>query len=439
LDTRSADAFLEFVTGSAMSLYTKFDHFNLPIGADHTPFEFLESVRDEAIDNDRPIGWSECHSGFWVVAGFPETQAILRDSESFSNRVVLWPQFKLPGAGKLMLGEYDPPEHTKYRRVVQPPLSPGKAAELVDHFRSDIKSLIDEFIEDGHTDLSEALTSQIGGRLTAMLCGLPPEQRAVYRSWVEAFTQTKFGIAPEAQATLREWRAAFEDMLRARRADPGQDVMSVIVHSLIDGRPMTDEESLDYFTILLLGSIENFHLFFSTILWRLGWDLELRRRLIGKPELVPSAVEEFVRDYASGGMSRIRRQRGHDRRCHDAPRPDSDDADELGPSRSPGLRQSRRLHPGPHAQPAHRNGPRDPSLPGRAGSGRHTGDHRRGVAADAGLRARSVSRTGLALRSDQWLRVGPGGVLACRPIHGRPVMAGLAPAGPADNRAVVAA
>ena len=287
-----------------MSLYTQFDHYNLPIGADHSPFGFLEAVRDESIDNDRPIGWSECHGGFWVVAGFPEAQAILRDNVTFSNRVVLWPQFKLPGSGKLMLGEYDPPEHTKYRRVVQPQFSPAKAIAMVDQFWSDIDSLIDDFIEVGRADLSEALTSEIGGRLTAMLCGLPAEQGATFRSWVEAFAQTKFGTTPETQATLDEWGAAFEDLLSERRAAPGDDVMSVIVNASIDGRPMTDEESRDYFTIMLLGSIENFHLFFSTILWRLGWDVELRRRLIAKPELIRTAVEEFIRYYSSGGVSR---------------------------------------------------------------------------------------------------------------------------------------
>jgi cytochrome P450 len=287
-----------------MSLYTEFDHWSLPIGADYTPFGFLESLRDESVRESRPIGWSQKLGGFWVVAGYPEAEQIFRDPKTFSNRVVSLPQYKLPSGRKVMLGEYDPPEHTQYRRLIQPPFSPGRAAALTDHLRADATLLIDKFIGAGRVNVTEELAGQIGGRLVAMLCGLPPEDGTVYRSWVKALVQTKLGLTPEASANLKNWNQNFDRLLEERRANPGDDVMSMIVHATIDGRPLEDDEIRDYFTIILLGTIDNFQFFLSTVVWRMGWDVELRRRLITRPDLIPTAVDEFLRYYSSGGESR---------------------------------------------------------------------------------------------------------------------------------------
>jgi cytochrome P450 len=287
-----------------VSLFTEFDHLRLPIGADHTPFEFLEALRDEAIRESRPIGWSESHDGYWVVAGYAEAEQIFRDPKTFSNRVVSWPQYKLPSGRKVMLGEYDPPEHTQYRRLIQAPFSPGRADALAPAVRSDVTLLIDEFIGVGRAEVAEELAGRIGGRLVAMLCGLPPGNGAQYRSWVRALVQTKTGLDVEARAALQDWNDYFDQLLEERRAHPGDDVMSLIVHSTIDGRALDDEEVRDYFTILLLGTIDNFQFFLSTVVWRLGWDTELRRRLLKHPALVPKAADEFLRYYSSGGQSR---------------------------------------------------------------------------------------------------------------------------------------
>jgi cytochrome P450 len=80
--------------------------------------------------------------------------------------------------------------------------------------------------------------------------------------------------------------------------------MSLIVYSTINGRALDDDEVRDYFTILLLATIDNFQFFLSTVIWRLGRDTELRRRLIKHPGLVPKATDEFLRYYSSGGQSR---------------------------------------------------------------------------------------------------------------------------------------
>jgi Cytochrome P450 len=287
-----------------MSLCTMFDHLHLPIGADHTPFEVLESLRDEGVRESRPIGWSEKLGGYWSLRGTSKRSGSFETPKRS-------PTGSCPGPSTSCLAAERSCSASTTRRSTRstgasfkPPFSPGRAVALTDHLRADVMLLIDEFIGAGRVNVAEAFTGQIGGRLVAMLCGLPPENGAVYRSWVKALVQTKVGMTPEASDAFEDWNQNFDQLLKERRAQPGDDVISMIAHAAMDGRPLDDDEVRDYFTIILLGTIDNSQLFLSTVIWRMGWDVELRRRLIARPELVPAAVDEFLRHYSSSGESR---------------------------------------------------------------------------------------------------------------------------------------
>lgn len=236
-----------------MSLFTDFDHYDLPIGPDHTPFEFIEALRDEALKTGNWIHWSERHGGFWVVAGWEEFRDILRDYETFSNRVMTLPAFTTFNNRPMMLDGYNPPEHTRYRKVLQAPFSPASAAAMAESLRADTNYLIDQFIDEGNADLGAGLAAKVGGRMTAMICGLPPENGDVYRSWVWAMAQgTSRGAAGTADL-IRDFETSFHDLLEKRRAQPGDDIVSGITHSEVDGEMLTDEEVMDFFAVLLIA------------------------------------------------------------------------------------------------------------------------------------------------------------------------------------------
>jgi cytochrome P450 len=97
----------------------------------------------------------------------------------------------------------------------------------------------------------------------------------------------------------------FQELLNYRRTNPGADLMSNLAHGEVDGRSLTDEELIDFYALMLLGSIENTSLFLGGILWRLSWDHELRRRLVKNPQLMRTALDEFLRYYAPGNETRV--------------------------------------------------------------------------------------------------------------------------------------
>jgi cytochrome P450 len=287
-----------------VSLYTSFDHYDLPIGPDGTPFDYFEALRDEAIETNCPIGWSERHGGFWVVAGYPEARDMQRDTKRFSNLDVQFPNYGLPDSRPPMPVAYDGDAHAKWRKLIQAQFSPGKAMDLGEKVRPIVNELIDGFINDGRADVSEQLTSEVPARLTALLGALPFEDIPRFRHWVHAAVQLVHTDPDATAAAFEDLDQYFDEHIHEWRTREGDDYVTLTAQAVVDGEPLSDELVKDFFIGLLIGGIDNTFYLLGTALWRLAWDRELRRRLVRKPELIPVAVDEFLRFYSPGLVCR---------------------------------------------------------------------------------------------------------------------------------------
>jgi cytochrome P450 len=287
-----------------MSLYAEFDHYNLPIGPDGTPYEYLEALRLEVERTQTPIGWSEAHGGFWVVAGYEEDREIMMNSVDFSNEGCLFPRYGT-GDAKIMLAEHDEPEHKKYRKLVQAPFSAAKVGEFEPALRASAIDLIERFIDDGEVDIVKGLGEDVPARLTAIILGLPPEDGDRYRRWTHAMAFTAIVDPPAAVPIVQEMYEYFDVMLAERRENLGEDILSLVMRSEADGERLTDHEIKEFWIALLIGGIHNTARLLGTVVWRLAWDRELRRRLTSRPELIEPSVHEIMRYYTPGLVGRL--------------------------------------------------------------------------------------------------------------------------------------
>jgi cytochrome P450 len=89
--------------------------------------------------------------------------------------------------------------------------------------------------------------------------------------------------------------ASFEEVIEERRRNPGQDLLSRVVHSRIDGDELRDDELLGFRTVLLLGGVDNSTKLVATALWRLAWDFLLRFRLMDNRTIIRTTIDEFLR------------------------------------------------------------------------------------------------------------------------------------------------
>jgi len=289
------------------TIFADFDHYRLPIGEDGTPIDAVRQVRDEAVETDTWIGWCENYGGFWLVAGWDEARMIYRDSRTFSNRIPITPPFLNITGRPIMLVGYDGEEHMRYRRIVQAWFSPQNVATMTEEFRSDAEELIDGFIDAGSADLGRDFGWVIPQRLVARMMGMPIQDAAELTPWVYALSHAEgLGLAnvAEARSALSE---RFHDLLRDRRRRPGSDILSLLVqYRDPDGRALTEDELLDYFSALVDGAIENSSQLLSDTAWLLAREHDLRRRLAADPDLLATSFDEFLRYFSpANGGSRL--------------------------------------------------------------------------------------------------------------------------------------
>lgn len=290
------------LTAEEAELFATADHYNAPIGPDGTPYAHLEALRNAF--EKTPIAWSEVYDGHWIVGGYDETVEIMQNTQAFSNKGVTFPRYET-GEFELMLAGQDDPVHKNYRKLVAGPFSPAKTAEFTDKLTQTMNDLIDEKIADGKADVASWIANEIPARLTAIILGLEPEKGDLYRKWMWAITHLMATEPEKAAATFGELVEHARGLIAERRANPGDDIMSLVIHAEVDGDRLSDEDLIGFFTVLLIGGIDNTARFLSTSFWRLAWDVELRRRLIANPAMVPMVTDELLRYYSPALLGRL--------------------------------------------------------------------------------------------------------------------------------------
>ena len=292
-------------SSAGQRLVASADMWDTPLGADGTPYAYFEALRDEM--ESEPIGWSEAQGGYWVVGGYDAAVEMFLNTDAFSNSTVGLPRYDPVTGDSLLIGEEDEPEHSIHRSLVAAAFSPKGVMRHDELLRRATNHLIDGFIADGHVDVAKPL-QEIPSILTAFILGLPEEFGERYRLWSDAITHMQVTDPERSRAISREMHDHAFALIERRRKEPGDDIISFVLQSEIDGRRLTDEEIAGFFVILIIGGIDNSAHFLPTMFWRIARDRELRRRLVNDiiedPRKLNLALDEFLRYYGPAMVGR---------------------------------------------------------------------------------------------------------------------------------------
>ncbi len=202
---------------------------------------------------------------------------------------------------KLIPLQVDPPEHAKYRRFLDPLFGPKRMQALEPDARKLVNELIDKFESRGHCDAHGEFAEPLPSGMFLALMGLPMDDLPKFLQWRDDTIRPD--VPPgdmEAAAKVRdraghEINEYFKAMMAERRRNPDESLMSTVAHGEVDGRPMTDEETLGTLHLLLLGGLDTVTATLDCTLAFLAQHPEYRQRLIDNPDLAPAAVEEMLR------------------------------------------------------------------------------------------------------------------------------------------------
>lgn len=284
------------MTDDIESLFANFDHVYPPLGPDGTPYDYYTTIIDAAQNCGRHVGWSNNHGGFWLVMGYAECVEIMRSPERFSNAEPTLPRYATNEA--IMIAGQDDPEHRFARALVNRPFNPVGVKIYADVIRENLHLLIDGIIGDGKADLAQVIAKPIPAIVTALLLGVPAEEGPKFAHWISCVSDGHDVTNENASADISAMYQYFDETIARHRANPGEDVLSRVVHANVDGRTFSHDELRGFCVTLMIGGIDNTYRLLSAILWRLSWDSELRTRLICEPRLIPLSINEALRYYS---------------------------------------------------------------------------------------------------------------------------------------------
>jgi cytochrome P450 len=254
------------------------------------PLPAFRRLRAEA-----PIHWHPT-PGFWALSRHEDVLAVSRDPATFcSSRGILLSDLERPIVPRQSIIYIDPPEHAQYRKLVQPAFSPGRLRALEARIGELVHELIDGIAAGCAVDFVDAFAAPLPLLVIADMLGVPGADRARFKRWSDAIIAAGTQQNPDNMAQSMELLDYFGQVIAARRAEPADDLISVLVHSEIDSERLEEFDLLMFcMTLLVAGNETTRNLLAHGALALAGYP-EQRALLAGDPALMPRAVEEMLR------------------------------------------------------------------------------------------------------------------------------------------------
>jgi len=233
--------------------------------------------------------------GMWIVNGYELQREVLLNAEVFSSYAITG-FATLLGEDWLMTPiELDQPEHTQYRMLLNPLFSPARINDLEVGVRQQAVELIEKVRGNGGCEFMDAFGRPFPVGVFMRLMGLPLEETPLFLQWEEELLRGAT-IADRA-AAARAIKAYLLDLIAERRARPTNDMVSFVVTSTIDGKPIPDDRVLGICCLFYVGGLDTVAATLGFSFRELAIRPELQQQLRSNPALIPDAVEELIRAF----------------------------------------------------------------------------------------------------------------------------------------------
>ncbi len=252
-----------------------------------------------------PIVHTKRFLGCYLPTTYEAVKEIAYDTEHFSSRRVMVRDVRpeTPGAAPPITS--DPPDHKPAKQVLLPPFTPDAMKKLEPRVRAICNELIDEFVTDTKVDAAARYTRHVPVRAIAHMLGIPEKDGDLFIKWIHEILELGIKDNDTLLRAIHEMTDYFAGHVEHRKAHPTDDLISALMNARDkDGQPLPDMQVLGMLRLLLIAGIDTTWSAIGSALWHLSNTPADRARLIAEPELMPTAIEEFLRAYSPVTMAR---------------------------------------------------------------------------------------------------------------------------------------
>jgi cytochrome P450 len=279
---------------------------------DGPPHELFKRLRSEC-----PVHWTDKISeypdenGFWSVTTADDVLEVSKDWQTYSSELGGFTALQnaiLPlELQRAMFIGMDPPKHDRIKALFQRGFTPKRIAEHEDEIKKITSDVLDTVEGRETIDLVDDVAQPVVARVIGSFMGLSPEDDVVWAKLMNAILQAGDpSVTPEGTQVVMErdvpevFRRCGE-LIADRRANPTDDLTSVLVHAEIDGERLEEHEIVMGFFLLMAAGNDSTKATYCSGMRALMEDDDARRQVLEDPSLIPSVVEESLRMFPAFG------------------------------------------------------------------------------------------------------------------------------------------
>jgi cytochrome P450 len=231
-----------------------------------------------------------------VLSRLADIEMVLKHTELFSSNM---DAVDLGNVRPLIPLQIDPPEHAKYRRILDPLFTPREMARREPRVTELVNEMIDRFADRGECDFHTEFAVPLPCTVFLQLLGLPLEDLDKFLKWKDGV------IRPEGDSVYRQHETSagvaqeiyhyFERAIDDHIASPRDDALSAMITADVGGQPLSREELLDICFLFLIAGLDTVTDSLDCFFVYLARHPDHRHQLVEQPDILPSAIEELLR------------------------------------------------------------------------------------------------------------------------------------------------
>ncbi|MGE0384124.1 MAG: cytochrome P450 [Gammaproteobacteria bacterium] len=241
------------------------------------------------------------NGGHWIATRGDAVWDLFGDIETFSAKEISVPRHTTVYPN--IPNQSDEPEHAYYRAIVTRFLTPKVVYTVSEEVRRLAISLIEGFRNRGRCEFVAEFARHLPMTIFLKLVNLPLEDRPYLMSLADVAVRS--GDAAARIDAGRRMHAYLEKWVAERTVQPGNDLLSAIIHGRVGDRPMTREEIFGECSDVMFGGLDTVANMMGFVAHFLATHPAHRRQLIDAPERIPQAVEEMLRRFAVASPCRL--------------------------------------------------------------------------------------------------------------------------------------